>query len=215
MDVSSRRTQRGLGLGLTIARHLVELHGGTIEAASEGPGRGATFTVTLRALTDVGATPPAPSTAARTNALQGLRIVLVEDDPDTGEIINFMLLDSGAEVKQVTTAAAALEIVRSTAVDLVLSDLGLPDRDGYDLIRSVRALPLARGGGVPAIAITAFARADDVRKAIAAGFDRHLAKPVEERVLTATILDVVTGGFGRPSQPWRRAGHSHSEGGVT
>ena len=198
-DAMQRRTQRGLGLGLTIARHLVELHGGRIEASSDGSGRGATFTVTLNvARAGQAQAPPSPRAAGRMD-LARLRVLLVEDDPDTLEVISAVLRQAGAEVQGATSGDEALARLRDGVPDVLLSDIGLPGTDGYELIRLVRSLPPAAGGCVPAIAVTAFARAEDARKALLAGFDRHLAKPVDEPELVATILDVVARSLGRTS----------------
>jgi signal transduction histidine kinase/ActR/RegA family two-component response regulator len=198
-DSLQRRTQRGLGLGLTIARHLVELHGGKIAASSDGTGHGATFTVTLNAaVTGQPQAPPSPRPAGRRD-LARVRVLLVEDDADTLEVITAILRQAGAEVEGATSGNEALARLRESVPDVLLSDIGLPGTDGYELIRLVRSLPPVAGGCVPAIAITAFARAEDARKALLAGFDRHLAKPVDEPELTATILDVVARSLGRTS----------------
>ena len=193
---ASRRTHTGLGLGLAIVRHLVELHGGHVEAASPGLGQGATFTVWLPAEvpgpTEDGAalwpgTGPGP---AERVSLHGVRLLVVEDDADTREVVGLMLRESGADVVGVATADAALDVIRTAPPDLLISDIGLADRDGYDLIRTVRQLPGGRSG-VPAIALSAFARESDRREALLAGYDRHLPKPVEPRSLHSAVAELL------------------------
>jgi PAS domain S-box-containing protein len=190
---ASRRTHTGLGLGLAIVRHLVELHGGYVEATSPGLGRGATFTVWLPAEapgpTEDGAA-LRPGAPAERVSLHGVRLLVVEDDADTREMVGLMLRTSGADVVGVETADAALDVIRTAPPDLLISDIGLADRDGYDLIRMVRQLPGGRGG-VPAIALSAFARESDRREALRAGYDRHLPKPVEPRSLHSAIAELL------------------------
>jgi PAS domain S-box-containing protein len=193
---SSRRTHAGLGLGLAIVRHIVELHGGTVEAASEGPERGACFTITLPVGLGVGGdSPPQPwergdGAARELPALDGVRILVVEDDGDTRELLASMLRQAGAHVLAVATAADGLTAIHRRPPDVLVSDIGMPEADGYDLIRAVRRLPAEAGGRTPAIALTAFAHATDRREALAAGYDRHLTKPVEPRILAATIAQL-------------------------
>ena len=190
-DASAARRHGGLGIGLSIARHLVELHGGTIAAESEGPGRGAAFVVTLPArlpqsagqLQPAGAD-PAP---ARLPGLDGVSLLFVEDDEDSRQFVTLLLRERGAEVRSATSSLEALALLDDGWMpDLLVSDIGLPDVDGYDLMRRIRA----RGGAwerLPAIALTAFARADDRRRALEAGYQMHLPKPVEPRELCAAI----------------------------
>jgi signal transduction histidine kinase len=195
-EVSYRRSQSGLGLGLTIARHIVEMHGGRIDVASPGPGRGATFTVRLPAALPRSLPLPATPAAPPASDLTGLRVLVVEDDDDTREVVSLILQRSGASVVVADTAAAALAAFQAAPPDLLLSDIGLPGEDGYDLIRGVRALPSERGGAVPAIALTAFARGTDSGDALLAGYNRHVAKPVDPERLAATVAEVAR--LGKP-----------------
>jgi PAS domain S-box-containing protein len=187
------RVHTGLGLGLAIVRHLVELHGGAVSVTSEGPDRGSTFAVTLP--TDIEAsTHPFEATDGpdfRGADLRGLRVLVVEDEGDTRDILDVLLRESGAEVQAVPDAEAAMQAMRSRPPDVLISDIGMPEMDGYDLIRQVRRLSSDAGGRVPAIALTAFAHGSDHREALRAGYDRHLAKPVDAVTLTRTVRDVV------------------------
>ena len=187
------RSQGGLGLGLGITRHLAELHGGALHAASAGPDQGATFTLTLPLTAerpvvdrppDQGAAPPASPDLA------GLRVLVVEDDPDTRDVITMMLEESGALVTTAKTVEAALSALETATPDVLMSDLSMPKRDGYDLIRSVRALDPARGGLVPAIALTAYARSEDRKRVISAGYQRYLSKPIDLEELVAAIASL-------------------------
>jgi signal transduction histidine kinase/DNA-binding response OmpR family regulator len=190
-DSSSTRGHGGLGIGLAVVRHIVECHGGTVRAESPGPGRGATFTVELTAA-EVAALPSAAADgeAAIPRSLQtvsGLRILLVDDDPDARELIAAMLRRAGAEV---TTAASAMEALGRLPIirpDILVSDIAMPDQDGYGLIRQIRQLPIEDGRELPAIAVSAYARAEDCARALAAGFQSHLAKPVDPAELLARV----------------------------
>ena len=193
-DRSITRRYGGLGLGLTIARHLVELHGGRIEAESAGEGCGATFRLHLPLASDrplgAAAAPPAarasdPRGAAR--VLDQLRVLVVDDEARAREVLMNLLGGCGAEVRAVASVHEALESVEASAPDVLLSDLAMPEADGYTLIRRIRALERGRGGRIAAIAVSALASADDRARALAEGYDVHLAKPVEPTELVATI----------------------------
>jgi signal transduction histidine kinase len=188
------RVHTGLGLGLAIVRHLVELHGGRVSVASDGPDLGSTFTVTLPA--DIEATAHVfdrgqHGPELRSADLRGLRVLVVEDEGDTRDILDVLLRESGAEVQAVPDAETAMQAMQSRPPDVLISDIGMPEMDGYDLIRQVRRLSPDAGGRVPAIALTAFAHGSDHREALRAGYDRHLAKPVDAVTLTRTVRDVV------------------------
>ena len=186
-----KRSHGGLGLGLGIARHLAELHGGALNAASAGLGHGATFTVTLPLTVERPAADEAPDRAAASGPAEGLagrHVLVVEDDADVREVITVMLEGSGGVVTAAATVAAALSALECVRPDILLSDLSLPGRDGYDFIRSVRALDVAHGGSIPAIALTAYASTEDRERVMAAGFQRYLAKPIDLPELVAAIV---------------------------
>jgi signal transduction histidine kinase len=190
------RTHRGVGLGLAIVRHLIELHGGTVQAQSDGENQGATFTIhlPLAAVTQASAS----VAFAREyddgdgNSLSGLRILLVEDEPDARELIALLLRGSGAHVEAVDTAGDALQRLPLFIPDVLLSDIGLPRESGYDLIRQVRSLS-SDIKKVPAIALTAFATENDRKMSLSAGFQAHLPKPVKPADLVETIKTLVNG----------------------
>jgi signal transduction histidine kinase/CheY-like chemotaxis protein len=203
-DSSSTRAHGGLGLGLAIVRHLVELHGGTVHATSEGEGKGATFSVRLplgplRAAVEE---PAAPGTSVTAGArgvedLTGVRVLVVEDDPESRELIESMLGRLGAEVEAAASAAEAMAAMERRAPDVLLSDIEMPGENGYSLIRRIRALPSERGGRVPAAALTAYARSEDRVAALTAGFQLHLAKPVAGPELAAVVASLARRG-GQP-----------------
>jgi PAS domain S-box-containing protein len=186
----------GLGLGLAIARHLVDLHGGTIDARSDGEGKGARFIVRLPTGSAVETADNATRSArgmaagAGADALQGMKILVVEDENDTLEFVSRFLLSRGAEVVAASSAEQALRLIPTEHVNVLISDIGLPDVDGYDLLRQVRRMDASASGGIPAIALTAYARAEDRLLAFRAGYQAHVAKPVDPNELLATIIDL-------------------------
>ncbi|HVS02386.1 MAG TPA: ATP-binding protein [Thermoanaerobaculia bacterium] len=190
-DSSTTRVHGGLGLGLAIVRHLVELHGGTVEAESPGPGRGALFRLRLP-LVPAAAWASKGAGASHPGRLDGVSILLVEDEADSCELYRLALADQGAAVRTAGTAAEALAILGDGwAPDLLVSDVGLPGRDGYQLLAEIRRLPPEAGGAMPAVALTAYASEDHVSRAHAAGFARHLAKPVEPEQLVAAVREIL------------------------
>jgi PAS domain S-box-containing protein len=208
-DSSTTRRHGGLGLGLAIVRHLVELHGGTVQAYSAGEGQGATFTVHLPLSLDAGPTKPAAlggEARARTVAevsasggeagaqppppLLGVRLLLVDDDEDTLEMLVLFLRRAGAEVTAATSAVAALDALERARPDVIVADIGMPEVDGHEFIRRVRSHDAAQGGQTPAIALTAYARAEDRARALSSGFQAYLSKPVEPQALVAAIVNL-------------------------
>jgi signal transduction histidine kinase/CheY-like chemotaxis protein len=188
------RTRGGLGLGLAITRQLVELHGGRITAHSAGEGQGATFTVSLPVATAEAAVArperrplPVPSGFERPPQLRGLRVLVVDDDDDARSLLASVLEDCGSRVTMASSAREALLRIAEEVPDVMLSDVGMPEEDGYSLIRKVRALPRDRGGDLPAAAITAYARPEDRRELLNAGFSIHLPKPIEPAELVAVV----------------------------
>jgi signal transduction histidine kinase/ActR/RegA family two-component response regulator len=197
-DGSITRQQGGLGLGLSIVRHLVELHGGAVRVKSPGLGQGATFAVTLPvAIAQIDAADgervhpragsPQPPEGEAAIALNGIRVLVVDDEPDARETIRHVLEHCQAEVLAVGSAAEALSELPRFAPDVLLSDIGMPGEDGYSLIHQVRKLPPEQGGRIPAVALTAYARSQDRRRTLIAGFQMHVAKPVEIQELAAVV----------------------------
>jgi PAS domain S-box-containing protein len=181
LDNSSTRNQSGLGLGLAIVRYLVEAHGGTVTADSAGLNQGSTFTVTLPMQTEALAGGPLSHAATGrmlSQALHGVHALLVDDDDDTRSVLADALASVGAQVRQASSAKEALALLERETPHVILSDIGMPHEDGYELIRRIRALPTERGGTVPAIAVTAYARHQDVERAIRSGFQLQVTKPV-------------------------------------
>jgi CheY-like chemotaxis protein len=182
----------GLGLGLAIVKHIVEMHHGTVTAASAGAGQGATFTVTLPLTLD--AEVAAAKVAARTNGggapLAGLRIVVADDQEDSRDLIEFLLTQQGAVVTGAASAAEAFAAIKGHPPDVFLSDIEMPDENGYALIARVRALAAGDGGTVPAAAMTAHGSHEDRDRALAAGFQRHLPKPFQPADLFALVGDL-------------------------
>jgi len=195
-DRSSTRSQGGLGIGLALVRHLVELQGGTVTAASDGPGKGSTFRVRLPLLvrgpeTAARRLARPMSTASPLGSLNGIRVLVVEDELDTLELFEGILATGGAEVRRATSAAEALAILAAWRVDVIVSDIEMPHEDGHAFIRRVRALPSEQGGATPAVAVTAYGSFDDRVRALAAGFQTHLPKPVEPAELVAIVASLV------------------------
>jgi CheY-like chemotaxis protein len=200
-DQKTSRQHGGMGLGLAIVRHLVEMHGGTVSANSEGEGKGATFTVMLpiAPVYQVDSSGGRVHPAARdllppndvTDRLDGLKILIVDDEADTRELLKQGLEYCGATVSVTGTAAEAVEKLMAKTPDILISDIGMPGVDGYDLIRQIRRLPAANGGKVPAIALTAYTRTEDRLHALRAGYDMHVPKPVELAELVAVAASVV------------------------
>ena len=194
-DASTTKKFGGLGLGLAIVRHLVELHGGSVEVESEGEGKGATFTVTLPALSGSVATSPGKSEESlqqnltAKSMLRGLKILLVEDEADTRDLLVELLSSCQAEVMAAESASGAMELLTEWQADILVSDISMPEVDGYAFIRQVRNGN--HQATVPAIALTAHARAEDRRIALAAGYQEHLSKPVSLHDLAQAIAKLV------------------------
>ena len=201
-DGATTRRHSGLGIGLAIVRQLVELHGGTVHAISEGVGRGATFTVRLPMSAGdsraVQAAAPAERRIAASKAspvpplprLDALRILVVDDSADGRALTSFLLMQAGASVKAVASAREALQTLDADRPDVLVTDIGLQDEDGYGLIRQIRDHEAAHGGFLPAIALTGYARPEDRDRALAAGFQAHVPKPFEPFELTTAIATV-------------------------
>ena len=200
-DQKTTRQHGGLGLGLAIVRHLIELHGGTVQAESPGEGQGATFVVNLpivpvyqkdnlaeRVHPAARDTLPAYDCPER---LDGLKVLVVDDEFDTRELFRVGISECGAAVVTAGSAQEALEAIEAEQPDLLISDIGMPGEDGYDLIRKVRAVPAGRGGKIPAIALTAYARTEDRLRALRAGYQMHMSKPVELSELVAVMASLI------------------------
>ncbi|HEX3770250.1 MAG TPA: ATP-binding protein [Polyangiaceae bacterium] len=194
-DGGSTRAHGGLGIGLTIVKKLVELHDGTIEVRSDGDMRGATFLVRIPSAgtkADGVAAPVKPARLFReTDDLAGTHLLVVDDDRDGRELVAEVLRECRAEVRVAESAAVAFDAMQRETFDALLSDIGMPGEDGYSLIARVRTLPVEKNGRVPALALTAFARGEDRRRALLAGFDGHLPKPVEPNELVLVLSNLI------------------------
>jgi len=194
-DSTSTRSYGGLGLGLAIVRHLVELHGGTVKADSPGEGQGATFTVSLPLVgrnieMDAFSVREAQSKTVSAMALEGVRMLVVDDEADTLELLSTVFEQCRAKVTAVASVGQAIAALEQAQFDVLVSDIGMPGEDGYSLMRKVRALSPAAGGQIPAVALTAYARAEDCRRALAAGFQMHVAKPINPDELVASVASL-------------------------
>jgi CheY-like chemotaxis protein len=200
-ESASTRTRGGLGLGLAIVRHIVELHGGEVIAESEGPGRGATFTVLLPSSAKVQRSSDRPPTTdapreellrARDGAsapLEGLRVLVVDDESDARELLQWVLSARGASVEVASSAAEAFARLLGSSFDALVSDIGMPQEDGLSFVRRVRS----SGGAaskIPAIAVTAYAAREDRARSLEAGFDAHVTKPAEPNAIVALVHDL-------------------------
>jgi len=192
------RRQGGLGLGLAIVRHIVELHGGTVRAASEGLGKGATFTVALP-VTPVCDLSPGESrgkaadgrlTPENPSALAGVRVLVVDDDADMRELTTMILAAGGAEVRTAVSATEALAACDEWRPDVLISNIGMPGEDGYTLMKKLRARESERGGHIPAIALTAYGRGEDRLRAFSVGYEYHIPKPIEPEELLVAVASL-------------------------
>jgi CheY-like chemotaxis protein len=197
LDSTTSRRHAGLGLGLAIVRHLVELHGGSVEASSKGPGQGAAFTVRLPmspaisstlGITKLPTESLTPTLPTLPVALTGTKVLVVDDEQDTRELVATILETAGAEVRVAPGATEAMEVLTLFTADVVVTDVGMPGRDGFDLLRAMREMDERR---VPTIALTGRGSEDDVTRAAVAGFDRYLTKPVEPSTLVTTLAELV------------------------
>ena len=202
-DASTTRQHGGLGLGLAIVKQLVELHGGSVHVDSPGLGQGAAFRVMLPLLAvqsfevrpDAGRPLPLagllpPAVAVEALQLSGVRVLVVDDEADARALVKRLLEDRGARVRTAGSVVEAMELLRAETPEVLVSDIGMPEQDGYALIEQVRALPAGQGGGVPALALTAYARSEDRTKAVLAGYQTHLAKPVEAVELLVLVANL-------------------------
>ena len=197
-DMTTTRMHGGLGLGLAIVRQLVELHSGTVTVESPGHGLGATFTVRLPML-PVPQSAPAESGELNSDALglhdlNGLKVMVVDDEIDTCDLLKTVLSKQGARVTTAQSATAALKLISKTKPDLLISDVAMPGTDGYEFMRRIRSLPKELGGAVPAVALTAYAREQDRKRALSAGYQMHLTKPIEVAELSATLVHLISNG---------------------
>jgi PAS domain S-box-containing protein len=210
-DASITRTHGGLGLGLSIVHQLVDLHGGNVSVQSEGEGKGATFIITLP-FVGVVTSPPHETEAVHPThsdelvsfeglpSLQGLKVLVVDDEADTRELIEEVLKECGSEVITTSSAADALVAIEQHKPDILISDLGMPDEDGYSLISKIRSLPADQGGLIPAAALTAYARAEDRMRVLRSGFQFHLPKPVDSAELVTVVASLSGRAYKEPNR---------------
>jgi CheY-like chemotaxis protein/anti-sigma regulatory factor (Ser/Thr protein kinase) len=199
-DTGTGRRHGGLGLGLAIVRHLVESHGGEVRAHSDGPGQGALFAVKLPLMVTVehtkdpdrrhpvAADAPPSGVLAR---LDGVRVLVVDDEPDANEMVQALLSSCGAEVRVAASTRQALDILDRWRPDVIVSDIGMPEEDGYALIHQIRERPPEAGGEIPAVALTAYARIEDRVQILTAGFQMHVTKPVDPTELATVVASIV------------------------
>jgi PAS domain S-box-containing protein len=198
-DATTTRRIGGLGLGLAIVRHIIELHGGTVSATSEGLGKGSTFSIVLplraaaQDVDEVRRAVPKLADDAAGAALSGIKVLVVEDDDDTRDLFVNALSQRGAEVVSAASALAGFQCFREQRPDVIVSDVGMPVEDGYSFIARLRSLPVEEGGEVPALALTAFAGEEDQRRALAAGYTLHAGKPIEPDALSSLVARLVAG----------------------
>ncbi len=187
-DASITRKYGGLGLGLAIVRQLVEVHNGTITADSPGEGFGATFTVRLPLLNVTPTIQQIDGVPQQELNLAGIRVLVVDDEPDARELLTVLLTEYGAEVLAVASASEVLANLESFQPDVLVSDIAMPDVDGYALIQQVRTLPAMKGGQIPAISLTAYAREEDYQRSLNSGFEKHVTKPLEPERLVQALM---------------------------
>ncbi|MEM1391830.1 MAG: PAS domain S-box protein, partial [Cyanobacteria bacterium P01_H01_bin.150] len=190
-DSATNRKFGGLGLGLAIVRQLVELHGGSVKADSPGAGQGATFTVEIPTSSAVNSTELTPEVNQLPSNLNGINILVVDDEVDSLELIAFILQREGAIITSATSASIALEIISNSTPDLIISDIGMPEMDGYELIKRIRASEKSKS--IPAIAVTAYTGEVNQQQAIAAGFQQHISKPIDANKVVDIVMELVKG----------------------
>ncbi|MBD3884545.1 GAF domain-containing protein [Phormidium tenue FACHB-886] len=196
-DGATTRKFGGLGLGLAIVRQIVELHGGTVVVDSPGEGQGAAFTARIPLAPCAYVLPENELPTSLTGDLSAIRILVVDDDAGSRELVAFVLEQAGAIVTTAASGVEALEAFSQSVPNLIVSDIGMPEVDGYMLLRQIRNLPLEQGGQIPAIALTAYAGELDQKQALAAGFQRHLAKPIAPEAVVAIVTELVSSASGR------------------
>ncbi|WP_414753149.1 response regulator [Anabaena sp. CCY 9910] len=194
-DSTTTRSHNGLGLGLAIVRHLVELHKGTILAESPGVGKGATFTVRFPLIQENREPRPAPTEnssedGANSSPLAGLKVLIVDDETDTRNFLGFLFEEYGAISSTSASVETALAVIDQLKPDILISDIGMAEQDGYTLIRKLRSLPPEQGGEIPAIALTAYSREEDRQQIIEAGFQYHLCKPIDPNKLISVVASI-------------------------